>query len=57
MAVKLAVDSRLTACGVGLLGQFGVVFEALGLGQEGDGLGDLWIPCCSDLEAFELPEL
>ena len=57
MAVKLAVDSRLTACGVGLLGDPRVIFKGLGFGQEGNGLGDLRVPCCSDLEAFELPEL
>jgi hypothetical protein len=27
-----------------LLGQFGVVLEGLGFGQEGDGLGDLRVP-------------
>ncbi len=48
---------RSTACGVGLLGQLGVVFEGLGLGEEGDGLGDLRIPLGADLETFELSEL
>ncbi len=43
--------------GCSLLGQFGVVLEALGLGQEGDGLGDLWIPLGADFEALELAEL
>ena len=40
-----------------LLGALEVVFEGLGLGQEGDGLGDLRIPLGADLEAFELAEL
>src|SRR6266851_3097344 len=61
-AVSLCCEARrrfrrLTACGVSLLGQFGVVLEALGLGQKGDGLGDLWIPLGADLEALELSEL
>jgi hypothetical protein len=30
--------------GSSLLGQFGVVLEGLGFGQEGDGLGDLRVP-------------
>jgi len=34
-----------------------VVLEGLCFGQEGDGLGDLWIPLGADLEAFELTEL
>ena len=53
----LPVKMKLAACGVRLLGQFGVVLEGLGLGQEGDGLGDLRIPLGADLEAFELSEL
>ena len=34
-----------------------MVFERLGLGQEGEGLGDLRIPLGADLQAFELAEL
>ena len=34
-----------------------MVFKGLCFGQESDGLGDLGIPLCADLEAFELTEL
>jgi hypothetical protein len=40
-----------------LLGQLEMFFECLGLGQEGDCLGDLGVPLGADLEAFELSEL
>ena len=40
-----------------MLGRFDVVFEGLGFGHEGDGLGDLGVPLGADLEAFDLAEL
>ena len=53
----MCVELGFSAGSGGLLGQPGVVFEGLGLGQEGDCLGDLRIPLGADLEAFELAEL
>ena len=38
------VDVLVRDASGSLLGQFGVVLEGLGFGQEGDGLGDLRVP-------------
>lgn len=47
----------LATCGDCLLAGAGAVFERLGFGDEGDGLGDLGIPLGADLKAFDLTEL
>src|ERR1700733_1232640 len=49
--------SLAAGCGGDLLGALEVIFEGLGLGQEGDGFDNLRIPLGANLESFELAEL